>query len=134
MEKTDNWTAFGSEYLKAIEVVSKDDEYVIVGVESKAEEGKGNVLHLNLERGELKKLFGCNKTNLHAIQEECPEGPKQAIGRIITFNKVQVTNPTTKQIVDGLRLQFVQVAESEKLTNANNKALEDLKDEKAALM
>ena len=106
MEKTDTWAAFGNEYLKAIEVVSKDDEYAIVGVESTEEEGKGNVLHLKLERNGIEKLFGCNKTNLYAVQEECKVSPKQAIGRIVTFNKVQVQNPATKQIVDGLRIQF----------------------------
>ena len=107
MEDTDTWAAFGSEYLKAIEVEKPTDEYVIVGVESKKEESK-TTLVLSLERGELKKIFGCNKTNLYAVQQECPINAKQAIGRIITFNKVQVQNPQTKQTVDGLRLQFKQ--------------------------
>jgi len=107
MEDTDTWAAFGSEYLKAIEVEKPTDEYVIVGVESKKEESK-TTLVLSLERGELKKIFGCNKTNLYAVQQECPINAKQAIGRIITFNKVQVQNPQTKKTVDGLRLQFKQ--------------------------
>jgi hypothetical protein len=105
MEKTDTWAAFGNEYIKAIEVASADDEYAIVGVESRNENGK-DTLHLKLQRGEIEKLFGCNATNTQAIQVECPLNPKQSIGRIITFNKVQVTNPSTKQIVDGLRIQF----------------------------
>lgn len=106
-DKTNTWAAFGSEYLKAIEVENNTDEYAIIGVDSKEEEGKTTLI-LKLQRNEIEKIFGCNKTNLQAVQTECPTGPKQAIGRIITFNKVQVTNPQTKQIVDGLRLCFVK--------------------------
>ena len=111
MEKTDTWAAFGSEYLKAIEVVSDTDEYAIVGVESREEEGKGTVLIRKLQRGELEKIFGCNKTNLYAVQEECPINAKQAIGRIVTFNKVRVERPGSvpKKMVDGLRLVFKSI-------------------------
>lgn len=105
MEKTDNWAAFGSEYIKAIDVLSDKDEYAIVNVSSKKEKDT-EVLHLHLERGELKKLFGCNKTNSYAIQQECINSPKEAIGRIITFFKVKVRKPGTDEIVDGLRLKF----------------------------
>jgi len=109
MEKTDTWAAFGSEYLKAIDVLNDTDEYAIVGVSSKEENRNGkkeDVLHLELERGDLKKLFGCNKTNSYAVQVACPNSPKDAIGKIITFNKVPVQKPGTDEIVDGLRIKF----------------------------
>jgi len=111
MEKTDNWAAFGGEYLKAIDVLNKTDEYVIVGVSSK-EETRNNitkdVLHLQLERNGNKKLFGCNATNTHTIQSMFPNGPKDSIGAVITFNKVDVQKPGTNppEIVKGLRLVF----------------------------
>jgi len=129
MEKTDNWAAFGSDYIKAIDVLSDTDEYVIVEVSSK-EETRNNkteeVLHLTIERGELRKLFGCNKTNSYAVQQECPISPKDAIGRIITFNKVQVTKPgtTPPEIVDGLRIQFKPKAEPEEV-NTNEAGVKD---------
>lgn len=104
-EKTDTWAGFGSEYIKAIDVLKDTDEYVIVDVSSKTENEK-EVLHLTIERGEFKKLFGCNKTNTYAIQNACPNSPKDAIGKVITFNKVQVQKVGTDEIVDGLRLQF----------------------------
>ena len=108
MEKTDSWAAFGSAWLKAIDVLNDTDEYVIVDVSSKEEEGKGEVLHLTLERDGNKKLFGCNKTNGYAVQMACPASPKDAIGKIITFNKVRVAKPGTmpEEMVDGLRLAF----------------------------
>ena len=107
MEKTDNWAAFGSEYLKAIDVLKDTDEYVIVDVSSKTENGK-EVLHLHLERDGGEKLFGCNKTNNYAVQQACVNSPKDSIGRIITFNKVRVAKPNTEpaEMVDGLRLVF----------------------------
>lgn len=107
MEKTDTWAAFGSEYLKAIEVASDEDEYAIVGVESKEEEGKVK-LNLKLQRDEIEKLFGLNKTNLQAVQLECPNGPKESIGRVITFYKVDTQTPKGEP-VKGLRLKFKPV-------------------------
>ena len=110
-DKLDNWAAFGSEYLKAIDVLKDTDEYVIVSVSSKEETRNGKteeVLHLTLERNGTQKLFGCNKTNGYAIQTECPLSPKDSIGRIITFNKVDVSKPNTNppEMVKGLRLVF----------------------------
>lgn len=105
MENTDNWAGFGSDYIKAIEVANNTDEYAIVGVDSKIENNRKTLI-LDIERNEVKKKFGCNATNLQAVQAVCKNGPQEAIGRVITFNKVKVTNPNTKLIVDGLRLQF----------------------------
>jgi hypothetical protein len=103
--ETKDWAGFGSEYIKAIEVKNKTDEYAIVGVDSKIENGRKTLI-LEIERNGIKKIFGCNQSNLQAVQAVCPNSPEQAIGRIVTFNKVQVQNPNTHQVVDGLRLQF----------------------------
>ena len=107
MDKIDNWAAFGSEYLKAIDVLNDTDEYVIVDVSSK-EETRNNktedVLHLTLERNGAQKLFGCNKTNTYAIQEMFPNRPKEAIGSVVTFYKVDVQKPGTDEMVKGLRI------------------------------
>ncbi len=104
-DKTSTWAAFGGEYIKAIDVLKDTDEYVIVDVSSKLENEK-EVLHLDIERNGSKKLFGCNKTNTYAVQEQCPNSPKDAIGRVITFNKVDAQKPGTNEIVKGLRLVF----------------------------
>lgn len=103
MEKTDNWAAFGNEYLKAIEVESNDDEYAIVNVSSQEEDGKTTLI-LHVQREEVEKKFGCNKTNLQAIQLEC-NTPKEAIGRTVTFNKVDTQTPKGEP-VKGLRIVF----------------------------
>ena len=111
MEKTDSWAAFGGEYLKAIDVLESTDEYAITNVSSKEENRNGvtkEVLHLHLERDGNEKLFGCNATNTYAVQEAFPNGPKDSIGAVVTFNKVDVQKPNTNppEIVKGLRLVF----------------------------
>ena len=110
-EKTKNWAAFGSEWIKAVDVLSNTDEYVIVSVDSQEETKNGkkvDTIILEIARGDFKKKFGCNATNTQALQEACPECPEDALERIITFNKVRVTKPGTEppEIVDGLRLVF----------------------------
>lgn len=113
-EKTKTWAAFGSEYLKAVDVLNDTDEYAVVGVSSKFENGR-DTLHLHLERDGTEKLFGCNRTNAYAVQCAEPESPEKVIGRIVTFNKVKVAVPNTEpvEIVDGLRLVFKPKAVTE---------------------
>lgn len=126
-EKTKNWAAFGGEWLKAIDVLNNTDEYVIVGVDSKFEEGKGEVLHLTVEREGTQKKFGCNKTNTYAIQVSYPEKPEDVIGKVITFNKVKVNKPGTNppQEVDGLRLQFKSNTEEPKEVDTDSAGLDE---------
>jgi hypothetical protein len=108
MEKTDNWKAFGSKYLKAEDVTNNTDKYAIISVTSQNENDRETII-LTLERNGIQKLFGCNATNEQAVKMACPDSPKQSIGKVVTFNKVKVTNPNTKQIVDGLRIAFNQI-------------------------
>lgn len=106
MTKTQNWKAFGGKYLLAENVANNTDQYVITKVDSEDENGRETLI-FTVERNGVSKLFGCNVTNEQAVKSVCPDSPEQALSRVITFNKVQVTNPNTKQIVDGLRLVFI---------------------------
>ena len=105
MNDTDNWDAFGSKYIKADNVANNTDEYAITDVTSQDEADKKTLI-LTIQRNGIEKLFGCNATNEQAVKAVCPDSPKQAIGKVITFNKVKTMNPNTKKEVDGLRLQF----------------------------
>jgi len=105
MTSTDSWKDFGGKYLKAQNVTSDTDRYVIVAVGSQEENGKTTLI-LTLEREGVSKLFGCNTTNENAVQSVCQNSPNQAIGSIVTFDKERVRNPATNQMVDGLRIKF----------------------------
>lgn len=111
-DKTKSWDNFGSDYWKAADVKSKEDQFVITDVTS-IEENDKNTLILMLERNGVTKKFGCNATNNYAVQSSCPNGPEQAIGKVVTFNKVQVQNPATKTTVDGLRIVFATTEPNE---------------------
>lgn len=105
MTSTDSWKDFGGKYLKAQNVVNKDDKYVIVAVGSEIQNDKTTLI-LTVEREGTQKLFGCNATNEAAVMAVCPESPNQAVSSIITFDKERVRNPATNQMVDGLRIVF----------------------------
>ncbi len=123
---TKNWAAFGGQYLKAENVLSDKDKYVITKVSSQFEKDKQrNVVHLTLEYEGVSKLFGCNQTNEYAVKESCPNSPEQAIGRIITFNKVQVEKPGSvpREMVDGLRIQFVPLESVKEVTIPENSGI-----------
>jgi len=106
MEDTDSWDAFSGAYLKP-EDVTDDDEFALIKVGSE-EMDKRTKLVLTLERAEISKLFTCNATNIKAIREAFPEGPKAAVGSKVGFDKVKVTNPSTKQIQDSLVIKFLE--------------------------
>lgn len=110
MTNTDSWKDFGGKYLKAQNVVSDKDKYVIVAVGSEVQNDKTTLI-LTLEREGASKLFGCNTTNENAIMTVCPESPNQAIGKVVTFDKERVRNPGTNQMVDGLRIVFASTEE-----------------------
>jgi hypothetical protein len=105
MTNTDSWKDFGGKYLKAQNVTSDKDKYVIVAVGSEIQNDKTTLI-LTLEREGTQKLFGCNTTNENAVMAVCPNSPDQAVGSIITFTKERVRNPGTNQMVDGLRIAF----------------------------
>ena len=105
MTNTNSWKDFGGKYLKAQNVTSEDDKYVIVSVGSETENDKTTLI-LTLEHDGVQKLFGCNTTNENAIQSVCVNSPDEAVGKVITFYKERVRNPATQQMVDGLRIQF----------------------------
>lgn len=106
MADTKSWKDFGGQYLKAQNVESSSDQYVVVAVGSE-NRNEREVVILTLERECRKKLFGCNVGNEATVQQQCPVGPNQAIGRIVTFDKVKTQKPGTSEIVDGLRIKFV---------------------------
>ena len=125
MNKLENWDAFGSKYLKAENVTSNTDKYVITAVDFKEEEGKTTLI-LTVEREEIAKLFGCNVTNEQCVKAVCPVSPKQVIGKVVTFNKVKTNRPGSNVMVDGLRIQFVtEPAVEPKEADTSNAGLDE---------
>lgn len=106
-DQLDSWDAFTGNYLKAEDVKSEGDAYVVIGVDTEKFDGKTG-LKLQLERNEVKKDFSVNKTNAKKVRDLGITSPKVLVGKRIYFKKVTVTNPTTKQEVESLRILKVE--------------------------
>lgn len=106
-ENLDSWGNYNdSEYLEAKRVRDNQHQFVCVNVEEVAEQDNAPrlILHLESDEGKLKRKFSLNKTNGRFLETAGIKSPKEVIGRILCFEKVKVNNPSTKQMVDALRI------------------------------
>lgn len=103
MGDTDSWEAFGGEYLKA-EDYTTGDKYVIVGVESERDQSGKAKMVLTLEKGNIKKKFGCNATNTNTLKAKA-NSPKDLMGEVIEFNIVDTQKPDGTP-AKGMRITF----------------------------
>ena len=106
--RLDQWTDFAGKYLKADMIDAFPVQLVCSKVESYFDEDKD--AHLIFEFGyKLKKWkFECNKTNQKAIKDAGIKSPKELEMKKITFEKIKVRNPSTKQMVDSLSIIKVE--------------------------
>lgn len=105
MQSWDNF--IGSKFLKAKDVASEQDAYVVII--ANAIEDKGEVrLRLSLERHGQEFDFDVNATNSKFIQNAGIKSPAHLFGKKLYFKKVLTTNPSTKTEVEGLRVWRVE--------------------------
>ncbi len=104
----DSWDDFtGGNFLKAADVASEEDAYVVVSVGVSEREDRTSV-KLSLERNEKESEFELNKTNANKLKELDVASPKSLTGKKIYFKKALVRNPTTNKEVEGLRIYKVE--------------------------
>lgn len=107
---TDSWDAFTGASLKADDVKSKDDAYVVVGTDEDLQDGRPKLIFV-VERDEIRKNFYLNATNVEAVRDLGVNSPSQIIGRKIYFGKIKVNNPKTKKQQDSLVIYKVEEVE-----------------------
>lgn len=117
-ETTKTWASFGNEYLKAENVTSNKEEFAIVDVSSIENNGKVQVV-FKLQNKGIEKKFVCNRTNQNIVLQQCPNSPEQAIGKVITFTKVDTQKPDGTP-TKGLRLSFKRNIEEPKEVETDN--------------
>lgn len=107
-ENVGDWDDYlGGTFLKADQVGSVDDVFMVKEVEEYLDNREGNdirVVRLTLDKGNSEYLFDLNKTNASFIRSKNVNHPKDLKGMKLQFQKVKVTNPRTKKEVDGLRV------------------------------
>ncbi len=106
----DSWNDYiGGTFLKAANVDSDEDQYVILAVSQGVDlDGQGKRIRLHLQRNEIEVEFDLNKTNSARLKELGAESPKSLIGKKVSFKKVLVRNPKTNLEVESLRINKLE--------------------------
>lgn len=106
--RLDQWTDFAGQFLKADMIDAFPITLVVNDVTSYFDEDKE--AHLILEFGYKAKKwkFECNKTNQKTIKDAGILSPLALKFKKITFEKIKVRNPSTKQMVDSLSIVKVE--------------------------
>ena len=104
----DSWDDFVSgNFLKAIDVNSPEDAFVVVSVDIAEKDEKKNI-RLEFQRNGKDYDFDVNKTNAKKLKELGVVNPKALISKKVFFRKALVRNPKTNQEVEGLRIYKVE--------------------------
>ena len=101
-------TEYGGNFLKANNVTSEKDIFVVTEVqETKAKDKTGkeyDVLRMTLEKDGIEFDFDLNKTNIKFLVTKGFIEPMTLVGKKISFKKALVRNPQTNTEVEGLRI------------------------------
>lgn len=112
----DTWDSFGSNYLKASDLVEDKGSFVVtkvsVGVKTLMDGREVPQLELEVLTSDKKEFnFTPNWSNTKAIKDKIST-PKELLGARISYEKIRVTNPKTNEIVDSIAV--TQVSKTEK--------------------
>ena len=102
--RTDQWTDFAGKYLKAEHISVFPITLVCNNVSAYFDEDSNAHLILEFVYNSKKWKWECNKTNQKFIKDAGLKSPVNVLMKKITFDKIKVRNPTTKQLVDSLSI------------------------------
>jgi len=110
MANLDSWDNYTSgSFLKAINVNSDHDAFVVIGVEEASDPTtKATRVRLNLERNGQEFDFDLNKTNGSKLKSLGVPSPNALIGKKIYFIKALVRDPKKNVEVEGLRISKIE--------------------------
>jgi len=101
-----SWDAFTGGVLKAQDVRSDKDEYIIIQLSHDEQDGRTKLV-LTLERNKVQKQFYLNATNTKILRDKT-KTPQELVGKVITFSKMKVNNPQTGAVQDSLVIDSVK--------------------------
>lgn len=106
------WDSYISNFLKAADVESEDQPFVVISIEeldTRGDKAVEKFIRLHLEEKEIKYVFDLNKTNAVFLKAEGGiKHPKDIVGKKIYFKKVMVRNPQLNKEVEGVRICKVE--------------------------
>lgn len=104
------WDEYIDNFLKSVNVKDENDAFVCIDVVEHIQDDNSKSIRLILSHSAESQqyLFDLNKTNAVFIKNTGINQPRMCIGKKLYFKKVNVPNPTTKQIVESLRVCKVE--------------------------
>lgn len=103
----ESWDGLLGKYLKADDLKDSIGKMVCTGVNVEENEDGEPEMQLEVEVNANNKLWSLNMTNRAKLKELGLQRPKDAIGKVIGYKKVTVTNPNTKKEVESLRITSI---------------------------
>lgn len=104
----DQWTDFAGKFLKAEFVDSFPLTLVCIAVDGNFDNEGDAHLFLDVEYKSKKWKWELNKTNQKIARNLGIQKPMDFVGKKITYNKIKVFNPGTKQQVDSLSISKIE--------------------------
>lgn len=104
---TDTWDDFSGVYMKAEDVKEWPLKVVPKNIEAYMQENKAK-LDITVEYNGRDRKIGLNKSNQDVLKAAKIKAPKDVIGKVLTFVKAKVTNPSTGKMQDSLALDTVE--------------------------
>jgi len=104
LPNTKSWEGFIDTYLKTEHIEEFPARVVVLDVNSVLSPNKKVQLIFDVEYNKKKFKWNCNKTNMRKLENAKLGSPFSAIGKVLTFEKIRVQNPSTKQSVDSLEV------------------------------
>lgn len=110
-----SWDNYLDKWLSAEDVNSVTDYFTVTKAEE-VEFKDSKRIRLTLKGDEGLYLFDLNVTNTKFLRDEGVKHPADLVGLKLCFRKITVTNPSTKQEVEALRIaKVVGVVKNEKV-------------------
>ena len=105
---TDSWDNFMQEYLKPKHFITWPGKVFVKKVNGSVDNENKHHLTLEVHTATGRFLWEPNKTNMGILRDLKILKPMDLKDKNIYFNKIQVRNPATKQMVDGLEVYKVE--------------------------
>ena len=106
--KTDDWIDFAGNFLKASLIKQFPVDLVVISIETEFDKDEKARLFINTEYLDKKWKLEINKTNQNVLKLNKIESPSQIVGKVLTFDKTMVRNPSLNIQVPSFLLVKVE--------------------------
>jgi hypothetical protein len=99
----EKWDDFAGEYLKADLIAEFPVKLVPLTINATYDDGRPRLI-IEVEYNEKTWKIELNKTNQNFIRSKGIKSPMEIVGKVLSFDKIKVRNPSTNTQVDSLAI------------------------------